>query len=289
MAEEDPKPDPGNIMPAEPEPTPEPGTEPEPDPSPEPATEKTYAELGLDERYDGMNREQMVADIKHRNIVHGRQAGEVGDLRKKLAAAQEKVDSFNKVAGQPVAVKEAVKKMSEGEVSLFIQDFQIDPDKAIRGLLGDNFGRRSDGDLKKMVGELFEDMIGQYQGYTEDQAVQTDPDYQVHANYMEGLRQPEHFGNTRPAQELMAFSKLANISGADKPTVDNLYDCMKRFPQVPMKDCLSMVKGRGGTKTVDPDKIRKQVDGLEGGTPPGSKKASSSEKITTMDEAFGDE
>lgn len=281
----EPEPDPKDIMPDPPEPADPPEPDPEPDPA-DPPTEKTYAELGLDERYDKMTREQRADDIKHRNTQYGHQTREIGEMRKKLAAATEKLDSFSKVAGAPIAAKEAVKNMSEGEVALFIQDFQVDPDKAIRGLLGENFGRRSDDDLKKMVGDLFEDMIGQYHGYTEDQAVQGDPDYQIHANYMEGLRQPEHFGDTRSAHELLAFSKLAN-GGADKAYRDTLFDCMKRFPSVPMKECLNMVKGRGGgAKTVDANKIRKQVKDLDGGTPSGSKTASATEKIETMDQAF---
>ena len=273
-----PEPDPQNIMP-----DPEPGGEPEPIPDPE--AEKTYAELGLDARYDGMTREEFVKDIQHRNSVHGRQAAEVGQMRKDLAAAQGKLDSFNKVAGQPVAVKEAVADMSDGELTRWLEDLQSNPRKAFKQILGDNFGRRSEDDLKKFIGEQFEGMIGQYHGYTEDQAVAADPDYQVNANYMEGLRKPEHFGNTRSAHELLAFSKLA--TGGDTATVDNLYACMKRFPEVPMKDCLNMVRGRtGGVKTVDPDKIREQVKGLEGGTPPGSKKASATEEIPDMDAAF---
>ena len=280
-----PEPDPKDIMPDPPEPADPLEPDPEPDPA-DPPTEKTYAELGLDERYDKMTREQRADDIKHRNTQYGHQTREIGEMRKKLAAATEKLDSFSKVAGAPIAAKEAVKNMSEGEVALFIQDFQVDPDKAIRGLLGENFGRRSDDDLKKMVGDLFEDMIGQYHGYTEDQAVQGDPDYQIHANYMEGLRQPEHFGDTRSADELLAFAKLAN-GGADKAYRDTLYGCMKRFPSVPMKECLNMVKGRrGGAKTVDANKIREQVKGLDGGTPSGSKTASATEKIETMDQAF---
>ena len=255
----------------------------------ETATEKTYAELGIDARFDSMNREQFATEIKHRNSVHGRQASEVGKLRKDLAAAQERLSGFDKAAGQPVEVKEAVADMTDAELTRWLEDLQSNPRKAFKQILGDDFGRRSEDDVKKMVTELFNEYIGQYQGYTEEQAVMSDTDYQVHANYMDGLRKPEYFGNTRSAQELLAFAKFAN--GEEKPVVDALYDAMKRFPQVPMKDCLNMVKGRGGAvtekKKVDPDDIRKQAERLEGGKlPSGSKKVSQNEKIVTMEDAF---
>ncbi len=255
----------------------------------EKVTEKTFSELGLDERYNDMDRKQLAEDIQHRNRVHGRQSTEVGTLRKDLAAAQAKLDGFAKAAGATVEVKEAIKDMDEAELGVFLTELQSNPRKAFGRILGDDMGRRSDDDLRKMFTKWFDEDIGQYHGYREEQTVQEDPDYQIHAGYMEGLRQKEHFGNTRSAQELLAFSKLAN-SGADKPTIDALYENMKRFPQVPMKNCLDMVTGRtGGKARVDPDKIREQVKGLAGGTAPsGAEKKSSKEEIPDMDTAFGD-
>ena len=115
-----------------------------------------------------------------------------------------------------------------------------------------------------------------------------DPDYQVHAGYMEAMQRPEHFGNTRSVRELLEFSKLAV---SDKATADRLYVTMKRFEQVPMKDCLAMVKGRGGdttpAKKVDPNKIREQAERLAGGVlTSGSEKVSESEEIKDMDDAW---
>ncbi len=254
----------------------------------EKAAEKTYAELGLDARYDGMDRAQLAEDIKHRNTVHGRQSTEVGTLRKDLAAAQAKLDGFAKAAGVSVEAKEVIEDMDEAELGVFLTDLQSNPRKAFTRILGKGMGRRSDDDLKKLFMEFFDEGIGQYHDYTGQQTAQADPDYQIHAGYMESLRLPENFGNTRPAQELLAFAKLADVPNADKALVDALYSDMKRYPQVSMKDCLNMVTGRtGGKAKVDPDKIREQVDSLTGGKlPSGAKKKSSTEKIETMDDAF---
>ncbi len=256
----------------------------------EKATEKTYADLGLDPRYDGMSREEMVADIKYRNTVHGHQSTEVGTLRKDLAAAQAKLDGFAKAAGVAPEVKEAVADMTDAELTRWLEDLQSNPRKAFKQILGDGMGRRSDEDLKKLFMGFFDEGIGQYHDYTGQQAVKADPDYQVNANYMEGLRQPEHFGNTRSAQELLAFAKFAQSATTDDATRDDLYSCMKRYPEVPMKECQDMIAGRtGGKAKVDPDKIREQVKGLAGGTAAGGAKGKSkTEKIETMDDAFGD-
>jgi len=249
--------------------------------------EKTYADLGLDARFDGMSKEQLAGEIKHRNAVHGRQASEVGTLRKDLATAQAKLEGFAKAAGATVEVKEAVADMSDAELTRWLEDLQSNPRKAFKQILGDGMGRRSDDDLRKMFTKWFDEDIGQYHGYTQEQAAKTDPDYQVNEIYMEALRKPENFGNTRPAQELLAFAKFAS-GGADQGSIDTLFSCMKRFPEVPMKDCQHMVAGRtGGKATVDPNKIREQVKGLAGGTAAsGAEKKSQKEEILTMDDAY---
>ena len=234
-----------------------------------------------------MSKEEFVRDIQHRNSVHGRQATEVGQLRKDLAAAQSQISSFKEVAGTKPEIKEAVADMSDGELTRWLEDLQSNPHKAIRQILGDNYGRRSDEDMEKMITTVFDKYINQYHDYTSEQSIQSDPDYQIHANYMKALREPEHFGNTRGARELLDFAKFAN-GDADKGTVDAVYEVMKLFPQVPMKDCLSMIKGRDRQAAkVDPAKIREQVKNLEGGgNAPGSKRKSAGEEIKDMEDAF---
>ena len=245
--------------------------------------EKTFAEYGLNERYDGMSREELAADIKGRNTSFGHQAETMGALRKDLASRDEQIASFKKAADLPAEVKEATKEMTPQELDRWLQDLQTNPHGAIRSLLGDNFGRRSDEDLGKLVSEQINEALSSYHGYTEDQAAMADPDYQGAAGYIRELQGEDHFGNTRPTMELLDLWRLATT---DKPSADAVYDTMKRFPGVPMTDCVHMVNGRPKSK-VDPEKIRKQVKGLAGGgLPSGSKQVSSTEKIDDMDDAF---
>lgn len=245
--------------------------------------EKTFAEFGLNERYDGMSREELAGDIKSRNTSFGHQSEQLGQLRKELATTQEQIANFKKAADLPAEVKAEVKKLSDYELKLWLDELQSDPHAAMRNLLGDNFGRRSDEDLGKFVSDQINEALSGYHGYTEEQAAMADPDYQSAAGYIQYLQTEEHFGNTRPMMELLELWRLATT---DKPSADAVYDTMKRFPGVPMKDCIHMVNGRPKSK-VDPDKIRKQVKSLAGGgLPPGSSKVSSTEKIEDMDAAF---
>lgn len=245
--------------------------------------EKTFADLGLNERYDGMSREELAADIKSRNTSFGHQAETMGTLRKDLAARDEQIANFKKAADLPIEVKAEVKKMSETELARWLDELQSDPHAAMRNLLGDSFGRRSDEDLGKLVSDQINEALSSYHGYTEDQRAMDDPDYQAAAGYIKFLQSEEHFGNTRPARELLDLWRLAMT---DKASADAVYDTMKRFSDVPMKDCIHMVNGRPKAK-VDPEKIRTQVKGLAGGgLPSGSNKVSTTQKIDDMDTAF---
>lgn len=245
--------------------------------------EKTYAELGLNERYDSMTREQLAEDIKSRNTSFGHQTEVVGQLREQLQTYEEQLAGVKKAADLPAEVKAAAKKMSPQELDRWLQDLQTDPHAAIRGLLGDNFGRRSDDELSKLIEKQVNEGLQGYHGYTEEQAVRADPDYPVFANYIEYLQKPEHFGNTRSPRELLEFGRLIT---ADKEAGNAVYDAMKRFPGVPMKECIHMVNGRPKAN-VDADKIRREVDGLAGGgLPGGSKTRSKVEKIEGMHDAF---
>lgn len=248
--------------------------------------QKTFAEFGLNERYDGMSREELAADIKSRNTSFGHQAETMGTLRKDLAARDEQIANFKKAANLPAEVKAKVNKMSPDELQRFLVDFQTDPDEAMDRRFGDRYGRRSDEDLGKFVSEQINEALSGYHGYTEDQAAMADPDYQACSGYIETLRSEEHFGNTRPTTELLELSRLVLT---DKASADAVYATMKEFPGVPMKNCIHMVNGRPKSK-VDPDKIRKQVKGLAGGgLPSGSTKVSSTENVDDMDEAFDED
>ena len=245
--------------------------------------EKTFAEYGLNDRYDGMDRETLAADIKSRNTSFGHQAEQLGQIRKDLATAQEQIANFKKAADLPTEVKEEVQKMSEAELGRWLEDLQSDPHAAIKSLLGENFGRRPEKELKELMADQINEALSGYHNYTEDQTAMADSDYQAAEGYIKQLQTEEHFGNTRPAMELMELWRLAM---SDKPSADAVYDTMKRFPGVPMKECIHMVNGRSKSK-VDPDKIRKQVKGLSAvSSPSGSSKVSSVEKAKDMYDAF---
>ncbi len=245
--------------------------------------EKTWAELGLSERLDSMNREQIAGEFKQRNVAFGNMTNEKETLARELAAANKQIANFKKAADLPAEVKAEIKKMSPQEVERWVQDLQTDPHAAIRSLLGDKFGRRSEEELSEIIDKRLNEGLAGYHGYTEDQAAMADPDYQSATGYISALQTEEHFGNTRPTMELLELWRLATT---DKPSADAVYDTMKRFPGVPMKNCVHMVNGRPKSK-VDADKIRKQVKGLDGGgLPSGSRNVSTSEKIEDMDAAF---
>lgn len=245
--------------------------------------EKTWAESGLNERYDSMSREQIAGDIKQRNTAFGNLTNDNETLRRQVAELETKGNKVREAADLPAEVKSEVKKMSEEELRRWLDDLQTDPHAAIRSLLGDSFGRRSDDDLSKFIDKRVNEGLNDYHGYTEEQAVRADPDYPVFANYIEGLQDPKYFGDTRSPRELLDFARLFHT---DREAANAVYGVMKRFPSVPMKDCVRMVNGTPKA-AVDADKIREQVKDLAGGgLPPGSNKVSSSEKIEDMHTAF---
>lgn len=248
--------------------------------------EKSWSELGLHERFNNMSREEIAADILHRNVVQGHHNVEMGDVRKENVALKEQVANFKKAADLPAEVKTEVKKMSDYELKVWLDELQSDPHTAMRNLLGDNYGRRSEEELAEFVDKRINEGLSGYHGYTEEQAAMADPDYQSAAGYISALETEEHFGNTRPMMELLELWRLATT---DKPSADAVYDTMKRFPGVPMKECVHMVNGRPKSK-VDADKIRTQVKALAGGgLPSGSDKRSTSEKIPDMETAFDED
>ena len=279
-----PEPEPIVTEPPEPEPTEPTGDPPEPEPEPaDPPAEKTYAELGLDARYDSMTREQIAEDIKHRAGVFSRHEHEMGQLRTKSANMEEQIANFKKAADLPVEVKAEVQKMSEAELSRWLEDLQTDPRAAIQSLLGDNFGRRSDDDMNAIIDKRVDEGLQGYHGFTQDEAAKSDVDYPIYAEYIEGLQRPEYFGNTRSPRELLDFARLYD---ADKDAANAVYNVMKRYPTVAMKDCVHMVNGRPKAE-VSADKIRQQVNELSGVTKTsGSHKASATPNIKSMDDAF---
>ncbi len=254
----------------------------------EETSEKTWQDYGVD-RWDGLSKEQIAREVLHGRSVSGRQADEVGGLRKERDKALSQLNSVKSAAGVEQKVEQKVADMDEFEKERFFKQLEANPSKAIRELVKDGMGIVPKEDIQKLVQDGINEALRDYDGYSQVSGVQrTRPEYIEHEPYIEVLAKAENFGNTRSYEDMLDFSILQKSN----TTLGNaVFDLMKRHPSMPFNECKEIAELRMGAKTTNEDNkdnLRQTVKGIEGGVKKGAKKkGSETEKIMTMDDAFG--
>ena len=241
--------------------------------------------VGL-ENYKGRKFEDIANDIKYKQKLYGDQSNEIGKLRKEHEEASAKLQRYEEVAGKSPDVSEAIEDMSEGQLADFYKEFEKNPRKALRDMMGES--RRSDDDLQEIIDARVSATLEDYHTWSRNENLKTNrPEYGEHEPYIELLQSPDHFGSNRSSDELLDFSILR---GKDKSLADLVYSNMKRFKGVSFSDCKRFAELERNAAPANEDtkeKLRREVESLSGvkkGSPTG--KASVGTEIGSMDEAF---
>jgi len=249
-----------------------------------------WSKYGLDSRYDKMNPEQFAKEFSYRNETFGRQANELGELRRKHQEAEQKLKRFMEAADKPIEQPQS----NEPDEMLIEQFYKLmekgQPHKALDLLMKDKLSPKYDKDeaFQRHVQQLIQQELSQYHQYNVEQSVASDPDYYKYQDYIGLLRSEDHFGNNRSPKELMEFSRLVE---ENKPLADLTYSNMKSYPNMSFDDAkkfANLTLSHSDIEAKKKTEYVKQVKSLNSVTPPsaGSKKASEKEEYLTMDEAF---
>ncbi len=250
---------------------------------------KTWKDLGVD-RWDGLPREQRAKELVYERQRYGKQADELGTTRKERDEALSQLNSVKSAAGVEKKVEDKLSTMSDWEKNAFFESLEKgDPREAILNLIKPNLGLQSKEDIQKLIEESVNDALHQYDGYSQVSSVQrTRPEYVEHEPYIEVLTKAENFGNTRSYEDMLDFSILQK---SNSTLGDVVFDLMKRHSSMSFNECKELAELRMGAKKTNEttkDELRETVKGIEGGVKKGAKKkGSETEKIMTMDDAFG--
>jgi len=259
-------------------------------PEPSPWSDFTPSKYGLDARYDTLKPDQFAKEIQFRNQTFGKQTQELGELRRKTQEYEQKLAKFMEAADKPIEMAKASKGLDEFAKEKFYKLLeQGRPDEALEIVLADKLKPKFDGeDFQKAVDARVQEHLNKYNTYASEESIKRDPDYPAYSDYMDVLKQPEHFGGNRRPEELLAFSKLVS---ENKPMADITYDYMKRYPNMNFDDAkkfAGLTLNNGTVTEQKKDQLKKQLDKLEGVSPAkgGSKPSGAEGKITSMDDAF---
>lgn len=260
------------------------------EPQANPWSEFAPSKFGLDERYDSMSPDQFAREIKYRNEVYGRQANELGEMRRQYQEAQEKLKRFMEAADKPVEKQPEQDGITDEIITQ--QFYQLmekgQPQKALELLLKDRMTPKFDDEaFQKAVDERVREHLNQFQQHTAEESIKGDPDYPMYRGYIDILRQDEHLGNTRKPAELLAFSKL----NAENNALGNLvYSNMKQYPTMSFDDAKKFAEltlNSSSTEQAKKDSYRKTVQKINDTAPANSAaKSSQAEQINSMDDAF---
>jgi len=252
---------------------------------------RKWSEFGLD-RYDKMDREKIAADINYRNKLYGDQSNEIGTIRQERDALKAKIEQMTAIStGKGSEVSDEIEAMTPGQLTDFYEQFEKNPRKAIMSLLGDKVkGGRSDEDLKKIIAENIREALFQYHGFSEQEGVKRNrPEYVEHEPYIEILSGEKYLGGIRSTNDILDFAILEKENATLAPIV---YDKLKRYPNMSFADCrkFSELELRSqDTEQAKKDELKSKVAGLQGagaGMSTAKGKASETDNVTTMDEAF---
>ncbi len=252
---------------------------------------RKWSEFGLD-RYDKMDREKIAADVNYRNKLYGDQSNEIGTIRQERDALKTKIEQMTAIStGKGSEVSKEIEAMSPGQLTDFYEQFEKDPRQALMSLLGDKVkGGRSEEDLKKIIAENVQEALFQYHGFSEAEGVKRNrPEYAEHEQYIEMLSEEKYLGKVRSYEDILDFAVLEKENSTLAPLV---YKKLKAYPKMSFVDCrkFSELELRSpDTEQAKKDELKNKVEALQGagaGTSTAKGKASETEEITTMDQAF---
>jgi hypothetical protein len=250
----------------------------------------TPSKYGLEERYDKLSPEQFAKEIQFRNQTAGRHSQEIGELRRRNKEYEEKLARFMEAADKPVETRQQVDDLDEYTKEKYYKLLELGkPREATKLVLGDMLKPKYDSeDFHKAVDERVKEHLGQYYAYTSEESIKRDPDYPEHAEYIDLLKEENHFGNTRRPEELLNFSKLVK---ENKSLADLTYHNMKQYPSMSFDDSLKFASLTLNASSLNDKKkadYQAQVKKLDGVTPPAGNTVpgNTEEKIESMDDAF---
>jgi hypothetical protein len=254
------------------------------------AAEKAWKEYGID-GWDNKPREQIAKEVAFQRSVSGRQAAELGRLRKEHQMAQTRLAELQKLAGgntnaEGQTVKEAIEDMDPAEKLAFFNEInEGNPRKAIRRALGD-LGIPKKEDIEKMIEEGVNKRLGQYHDWNEENAIRSsEPEYSMYEDDINYLRDKEN-PDSIPDRSRRECYDLVKLSKENRLLAGFVYDLMKKS-SLPFSECKRLANLEISAQQTNDDAKNKVADEIKKGnrtTPTGGKTPQSSDRAKSWDD-----
>jgi hypothetical protein len=227
--------------------------------SPNPNPDKPWKEYGID-GWDDKPKEQIAREVVFQRSVAGRQATELGKLRKEHQTASQKLSELQRLAGgntnaEGQTVKEAVADMDPAEKAMFFKELEEgDPRKALRRALGD-LGIPKKEDIQKMIEDGIKEQIGQYHDWNEENSLRTsNPEFvrnEEMVNWFRDKDNPEGL----PQRSRNEVLDLVLLGEKNKELAGFTYDWMKKST-MPFSECKRIATlEMNASATAEADKV----------------------------------
>lgn len=245
-------------------------------------TEANWKKYGLG-RLDGMNREQIAAEINWRNRQAGEQANELGKLRKRVAEFEKETPAKEPEKQEPA---DLIPDMTPGEVEDFNRLWETNPTKAIFKYGGQKVVASM---LQNQVKEAIPEALSSSMEQERDALAfasfrQNNEDAQELQPLMKTLDEPQHLGNQ--ARSYNELAQLARLGRDGDKSYTPVYAIMSKHPTVSFAEAKKFASLPTGSSTK-PDEVRKTVKKIDSANAPTTKSVSKSEKVyDTIDDAF---
>lgn len=234
---------------------------------------------------------QEIKTLRYNKDLYGRQANELGSLRKQYEEAQQRIAEFEKLAGREPAPQAAQPSVfDEMQREQMMREFEKgNPIDYFHKHLSERFNESyaTKDSVQEMIQKALEEGFGKYAQWNEQQQASQDPEYEMYQSYIKTLQDDQYFGNTRPTKELLEFAKF-RANEKDEELVNMAYNLMREYPNMRLDTAkkwaaMDLAQQRLDTTQPTRDKAAKVRTVAKTN---GAAKGSQDEKITTMDEAF---
>lgn len=248
--------------------------------------------------FDGKDMKEVANQIKqykHFAGLHGKQSQELGQLRKEREqwqAEREQLQRMKEAAGQKVEPTSDWGDWNDQKRQQFF--FEIEngnPLKYIHDSLNERFSKQfvTQEMIAKQVQEMLQNGFDGYTDWMDERHLMSDPEYVKYKPYIEVLQQDVNFGKTRTKSDLLEFAKF-RATEQDENLVGLVYDLMRKYPSMDLtqaKKWAGMELQTSRQADTNADDLRQKVNAVKDVTGKGAAtKASETEKVATMDEAF---
>jgi len=246
--------------------------------------EKNWSDYGIED-WNELGHEQIAERVLKERNSQGSMMRERDSIRSERDALQAQIDQISGVTnpGKEV-IRDEIADMDDFEKQRFFQQLETSPRAAISGLLKDSMPTKDS--IAEMISEKLKTSLTDYDQYNQAESIKrTRPEFAEHQGYIEFISKPEYLGDRRSLDDKLDFAVLHK----ENPDLsDMVYDLLART-NMPFADAKEYAEFRSqatNKAAVDKDELRDTIDKVKSVSGGGKQKASETEKIESMEEAF---